>query len=97
MEKRGERAIYYFQGREQAKTRHKPNLPNPKGPQLWSHRRKADHYKDPRPGGGPWHLYLAYYAKPVISQSNTAVHGKRNWFATKMVERNVVLSSFRCG
>ena len=26
----GGRAIYYFQGREQAKTRHKPNLPNRK-------------------------------------------------------------------
>ena len=44
---RGGRAIYYFQGREQTKTRHKPNLPKPKGPhQLWSHRRKPDHYKD---------------------------------------------------
>ena len=41
-------------GASKRKNRHKPDPPKPKGPhQLWSHRRKPDHYKDPRPGGGP--------------------------------------------
>ena len=66
---KGGRAIYYFQGREQAKTRHKRNLPKPKGPhQLWSHRRKPDHYKDPRQGGGPPPPRAHHYQPPQLRQ-----------------------------
>ena len=53
-EKRGEGQFITSKGANKRKTRHKRNPPKPKGPhQLWSHRRKPDHYKDPRPGGGP--------------------------------------------
>ena len=51
------------------KTRHKPNQPKPKGPhQLWSHRRKPDHYKDPRPWGGPPPARAHHYQPPQLKQ-----------------------------
>ena len=50
----GEGQFITSKGASKRKTRHKPNQPKPKGPhQLWSHRRKPDHYKDPRQEGGP--------------------------------------------
>ena len=50
------------------KTRHKPNLPKQKGPrQLWSHRRKPDHYKDPRQGGGPPPARAHHYQPPQLN------------------------------
>ena len=56
-------------GASKRKIRHKPNQPEPKGPyQLWSHRRKPDHYKDPRQGGGSSCLFLTRGSKYIFDQ-----------------------------
>ena len=58
---RGGRAIYYFPGCKQAKNQTQTKLKRPH--QLWSHRRKPDHYKNPRLGGGSA-LALAHHYQP---------------------------------
>jgi len=63
----GEGQFITSKGASKRKTRHKPDPPKPKGPhQLWSHRRKPDHYKDPRPGGGPPPARTHHYQPPQL-------------------------------